>query len=436
MNILLLGGSGLIGSALLLTLLDQGYCVTTISRKAIDGNTRQGIYQLQADISHWTEPQDWQPALAHVDIVINAVGIFAENAQQSFAALHVAMPTALFAACEQAGLNGSNSSRSGAPRVIHISALGADVNAATEYWRSKGQADAALIASDLDWAIVRPSLIYSPNGRSCQQFLQMASWPLLPDLRGCAAVQPVHLDDVIAAILALLAAPNQQVVNLVGPSAMSLSQWLAVLRAGMGLPATINLPVYGWMQDIAAAATQYLPGSLFSPTSLAMLRAGNVADTAPLAKLLRHSPKAAASDVKGSSDAALSEGLAAIAQLGWLVPLLRYTMAAVWLITAMVSTINWPQSLALLAQLGIAESLQWPLLLGAIGCDLALGVSCLMSRWRSWKLQIALVLLYSALISWGLSEYLLHPFGPILKNLPILAVLLLLDQCEQPHDKR
>ncbi|WP_157315008.1 SDR family oxidoreductase [Chitinibacter sp. GC72] len=419
MNILLLGASGLIGSALLPTLLAQGYCVTTLSRKATEDNTRQGICQLQADISRWIEPQDWQAALAGIDVVINAVGIFAENAQQSFATLHIAMPTALFAACEQYGVQ----------HVIQISALGADTQAATEYWRSKGEADAALMASQLDWAIVRPSLIYSPNGRSCQQFLSMASWPLLPDLRNSAAVQPVHLDDVIAAILALLAAPNQQVVNLVGPSAMSLSQWLAVLRAGMGLPATKSLPVYGWMQDIAAAAAQYMPDSLFSPASLAMLRIGNHADQAPLAQLLGRPLKAAAPDVSDT-------GLAARAQLAWLMPILRYSMAAVWLITAMVSAINWPQSLALLAQLGIAESLQWPLLIGAIGCDLALGVSCLMSRWRSWKLQIALVLLYSTLISWGLSEYLLHPFGPILKNLPILAVLLLLDQCEQANGKR
>jgi hypothetical protein len=51
-------------------------------------------------------------------------------------------------------------------------------------------------------------------------------------------------------------------------------------------------------------------------------------------------------------------------------------------------------------------------------------------RWL-WSAQIALVLVYTAIITWKLPALWLEPFGPVVKNLPILALLLLLRQLER-----
>ena len=62
------------------------------------------------------------------------------------------------------------------------------------------------------------------------------------------------------------------------------------------------------------------------------------------------------------------------------------------------------------------------------GSDILLGVLTLAvpgSR-RLWQVQILLVLVYTFIIAFRLPEFLTHPFGPIVKNAPILAILWLL----------
>jgi hypothetical protein len=67
-------------------------------------------------------------------------------------------------------------------------------------------------------------------------------------------------------------------------------------------------------------------------------------------------------------------------------------------------------------------------LYGASLLDLALGVATLALRQarRLWQFQITVILIYSAVITWYLPEFWVHPFGPIAKNIPILALLVLL----------
>ena len=71
------------------------------------------------------------------------------------------------------------------------------------------------------------------------------------------------------------------------------------------------------------------------------------------------------------------------------------------------------------------------MLAGAAAIDIALGIATLVARSRwLWRFQIAIIVAYTAIISVGLPEFWAHPFGPVLKNLPILAALLLLLQLE------
>ena len=92
-------------------------------------------------------------------------------------------------------------------------------------------------------------------------------------------------------------------------------------------------------------------------------------------------------------------------------------------------------SLAYLARLGLPETVQWPLLLLASVWDVCLAVWIV---WRPgrlmWWLQVATVLVYSVIVAVCLPENWLHPFAPLLKNVPIVALLVYLAQQanEQP----
>lgn len=112
---------------------------------------------------------------------------------------------------------------------------------------------------------------------------------------------------------------------------------------------------------------------------------------------------------------------------------IRLTLAAVWLVTGALSLGIYPleDSLALLSRIGlVGTSTLIALYLGAM-TDIALGVLTLFVRSKSlWIVQGLLILAYTLIISIGMPEFWLHPFGPLLKNLPILLLLWLLYQHE------
>jgi hypothetical protein len=107
----------------------------------------------------------------------------------------------------------------------------------------------------------------------------------------------------------------------------------------------------------------------------------------------------------------------------------RIAVALVWLVTAALSLGLYPveDSFALLAQVGLHGPMASAALYGGALLDLALGIATLALRGRALRMtylaQVALILSYTAIITIALPAFWLHPFGPILKNLPMLALI-------------
>jgi len=114
--------------------------------------------------------------------------------------------------------------------------------------------------------------------------------------------------------------------------------------------------------------------------------------------------------------------------------LMRYTLAAVWLVTGMLSLGIFPQreSLELLEHVGLHGAVALSALYGSASLDIALGILTIARPSPIlWRTQAMLVLAYSVIIAFCLPWYWLHPFGPVLKNLPILLLLWLLHEHEE-----
>lgn len=383
-----------------------------------------GCRFLAADLERDLEVADWLPRLQGVDVVVNAAGILREGRGQSFERLHTAGPRALFQACAAAGVG----------RVVQISALGADAAARSRYHLSKKAADDFLLGLPVSAVVVQPSLLYGPGGASARLFTGLASLPLIPlPGRGEQAIQPVHVDDAVQAILALVQgqACQGERVPLVGPRPLGLGEFLGELRRALGLgpPRFLFLPL--GLVRLCAAAGGRLSGGLLDTETLDMLERGNTAPAAATIRLLGHSPRDPAAFIEPAHQAASR----ALARLGWLLPLLRWSLALVWIVTALLSFGLYPvaESLALLARVGVPAAWAPLLLYGAAFLDLGLGLGTLLLRRRRglWWAQIGLILGYTAIITWRLPEFWLHPFGPVLKNLPLLAALGLLLACEE-----
>jgi hypothetical protein len=198
---------------------------------------------------------------------------------------------------------------------------------------------------------------------------------------------------------------------------------------GFGKARTLRVPSF--LVRWSAAIGDWLPGAMLNRETLGMLERGNVGDPLELTGLLGHRPREVANFVAPGEREAIRQ----TATLDWLLPLLRVGVAAMWIIAALVSAGLYPQerSLALLASIGIPPGLAAVALWSAIAIDLACGVLSLLPHRRRWfwTAQILVVLSYTAIITWRLPHLWLEPFGPVAKNLPILALLLLLRQHER-----
>ncbi len=109
--------------------------------------------------------------------------------------------------------------------------------------------------------------------------------------------------------------------------------------------------------------------------------------------------------------------------------LARFTLAAVWLATGFIVLFVYPKedSMVLLQRVGLFGTPAVAALYGGALLDIVLGVLTLsMCGKRLWIAQACLIIIYTLVITIGVPEFWVHPFGPILKNLPILTLLWLL----------
>ena len=425
MKIYLAGASGFIGQRLAHALDQRGHAVICAMHRSLPDIGSTACAGLQTvDFAVDIDPAPWLERLRGAEVVINAVGVIRERRNESFDALHANAPIALFTAAVSAGCR----------RIVQISALGADENARSRYHLSKKTADDFLATLPLDWVIVRPSLVYGTGGQSAKLFTMLASLPWIPvPGRGEFEVQPIHLDDLIEAIVALIetANPQRRIVPLVGPEPLRFAVFLAELRRAMGLRATRFIRIPRALMYFAVRLAGFMPGSILDRETLSMLFRGSTADASPTRELLHREPRAVR--------AFLPTGTASLersaAQLRWLLPVLRWSIGLVWIVTGIVSLWVYPAtaSFALLEHAGVSRNWAPAALYGAATLNIVLGLASLLPGRRQWLwlLQIALILAYTLVISIALPEYWAHPYGPVLKNLPMVAGIWMVYELEK-----
>lgn len=419
MKVLVCGASGFIGEAIASRLTRDGHDVV----RGVRHPARQE--DVAIDYANNLSAHQWLDKLDGVDAVINAVGIIVERGRQSFDHVHAQAPIALFTACAVRGVR----------HVIQISALGAE-SRETPYFASKCATDDFLLAQRMQTHVIRPALVYGTEGTSARLFRTLASFPVhvLP-AGGHQALRPVHVDD-LAEVVARLLGPNHDaakasVIDVVGGTVVTYRQMLDVYRRSMRFAPAFTVGVPAWVMSIASRLANWIPGSTLTPDTWHMLQRGNTADVEQTTQALGRAPRAIEAFIEPDS----APGLRAETLASWRGLVLRIALAIVWIGTAIVSAAAYPraESLALLARVGLHGTAADVTLYGACALDFALGIATLLTPGRGlWLLQIMVMLGYSAIIAVALPEFLIEPFGPILKNVPILAVLILLFSEETP----
>jgi uncharacterized protein YbjT (DUF2867 family) len=438
MRILLTGARGFVGRHLMAKLHERGHQVLACTHHFPlhpASPEHSAIRWQQVDFSEYHTAEHWLPLLHNIDVVINTVGIIHEHQGHSYQQVHERAPQALFDACEQASVK----------RVVQLSALGAKVDAETEFLRSKARTDTDLSQRLLDWAIFKPSLIIGPGGDSFERLQRVAAWPVWPLIDGgVQLLQAIDIDDVVKAMIQSVESkwPVQNTFELVGPKALSLFEILQYFRQAQdqNAPAAyvIKLPfravhrLWCWVDALLGSWGKRLRGKpfkskgLISADMLLMLQKGNVANAQTMVQHFGWMPKSVAASLNTKAYREARH------QQRWQqhFAFLRYSLAMLWLWTAWVSVLGFPlsESARWLASVAIPSALQIPLTIAAAALDAVIGTALLLNYRPhcTLKFSLMLMLLYSVLITLFLPELWLHPFGPISKNIPLFAASLLL----------
>ena len=419
MNILLTGASGFIGHHILHALEQQNHHVTACYRspgKLVfrSKNTRT----LQLDYADMMKEIDWLPHLKNIDVVINCVGIIVEAKQQTFQTLHAQVPTALFKAAEQVAVK----------KVIQISALGADQKAQSAYHLSKKSADDALKALSMDWYVLQPSIVYGDGAQSMALFHALAALPVHALIDGGEQLmQPVHVSDLVDTVIQCLKPDSKACITLplVGPKAISFKNLLEQLRQRLGKKPAVTFSLPGGLAQGSVFMGKWLGEPTFNAENIAMLRQGNSADSEPIKQFLGRSTKSLQEKLLQSP---ANQAERWHAGLYFLRPLLRLSIAFLWIWSGVVSIFFFPaeQSYQFLAASGITGNGAPIMLYGLALMDIFIGLATLTAyRVRPLILfQLTIIALYTLMITFTLPEFWLHPFGPVLKNIPLLTTLL------------
>lgn len=189
------GGSGFVGAQAVNALAKAGWRVRVAVRKPVlAGDLRMfgDVGQVQPFHCDVTRADDVAAALKGASAAVNLIGILYESGKRTFETLHVDASRTIAEACVAHGIT----------RLVQVSAIGADVNSASAYARTKGEAEDAVRAIVPSAVILRPSIVFGPGDSFLNKFGAMATMaPALPLIGGGATkFQPVYVADVAEAI--------------------------------------------------------------------------------------------------------------------------------------------------------------------------------------------------------------------------------------------
>jgi uncharacterized protein YbjT (DUF2867 family) len=407
-KVLVIGADGFIGRHVAFQLREKGVRILAHARRP-ERLAAMGFETLCADLAdpHTQTPEYWRPHLDTETHLVYAAGLL-KGSDAAFAAVHELAPRAMVAALGRDA------------QAVLISAVGVDADTPFARWRRRTEDCFA------DHTILRPGLVLadtSYGGSSLLRALAANPWctPVVGD--GDQCFNPIHASDLAEAVHAsLLNPPGPGAWDIGGPEVVTQAELMHLFRRWLGLA---ERPLIHIPQRVARTIGRIGDALQLGPvsaTTVAQLDHGVLADAKPLLAKLALEPTGASRILMrrpaGTQD--LWQ-----ARLYLLKPLVRLVLAVLWLASAALGLFLSPASFAP-AVYGLPEHLAILLARGGGFVDAVLGIA-LLANWRpSWIawLQIAVVAAYTIGLTLIAPALWLDPFGGLLKNLPILALML------------
>ena len=266
------GGSGFLGRHIVKHLAARGSVVRVATRHPDEalflkpmGNVGQ-IVPVRADVR---DASSVSAAVAGVDAVVNAVGLYSQWGRATFAAVHEAGAREVAQRAAEAGVG----------RLVHISGIGVSATSDSAYVRSRAEGEALVTKAFAGATILRPSVLFGPGDAFFNKFAALARLsPVLPLFGGGGnKVQPVYVGDVARAVARALADPASagKVYELGGPRTFTYAELTRLMLREIRR-ARLLVPVPFLVAEFQARFLELLPNPLLTRDQVKLMKVDNV----------------------------------------------------------------------------------------------------------------------------------------------------------------
>ena len=383
MKILVLGATGFIGNAVFLSLL-QEHDVSIAGRKPIDGFDKWKYVD-------FLEDNNWTDLINGIDLVINCIGIM----EGDFEKVQVNSPIKLYEECVKQQV-----------KIIHISAIGAEEKQpVSDFLRTKKKTDDFLLSYNKA-KIIYPGIVLGRNGKSTRFFTELAHLPVIPMIK-MNDLPFVHINQLVYSIKRLITDfdnyPNKLFVFAETEPLQN------ILEAIRGKKIKTILFSKKILKILFTIFPKFSIG-IFNKTTFDLSEQDLTKKHRPMFKKISTQIK----NVNFKKGNAIFNFMIVL------------TIGFVWIWSGISSMVSWDISMDLMQSITNNKLLsEWAIYLASI-LDIVLGIAVFSKKYRSItiKIQLTVMAIYMLILSIYAPEFWIHPFGVLIKNIPLIMLSL------------
>lgn len=431
-NVLVIGAYGFIGASIVARLKNEGFSITGLGRNSKMAHVvLPDIKWHIADIADMLNEEDWHDLVKTRDVIVNCAGALQDGSNDSLKAVHFNAIKAIVDAC---ALHNK--------KLIQISAVGAELDADTEFMRTKAMGDAYIRDSKIDYVIFRPGLVLAKNAYGGSALLRMlAAFPLIqPIALSNTQIHSTSIDDLSSAVQMVVAnidganmdgannVPFRTSFDLVEKEQHSLGQVVQQTRHWLGFsPAKFQLSLPNWTVKVTAQVADALGflgwRSPLRSTAMSVLKNGIKGDPSPW-KAITGTDLRPLDKALGATPAAAEDRL--FARMSLLMPIIIFTLSVFWLVSGIIGLWKIDRAASVLTVIGWSDQMAklsvgfWSIVDIALGLGILVRKTAKLACWA--MILVSIIYLVSAAII--TPDLWIDPLGPMVKVLPAIILAL------------
>ena len=419
-RIAVIGATGLIGTNIAVALAKRSR-VLGVARHVEDAARRHPTIEWKTAEIGLTSSAEWARLLTGVTAVVNCAGALQDGPTDDLAGTHHTGVADLVAGCRAAGIR----------RFVHFSAMGVDSATPTRFSATKRAGDDVLSVSELEWVILRPSVVLGPAAYGASALIRgLSSLPYLPVMPNTGALRPVAVEDVVAtvAFFVVAGAPARLALELAGPERFEFVELVRLYRKWLGLPPAVEFVIPSWLAALVYRSGDFAGKLGWRPpvrsTARLEVARGATGDVSDWKRLTGIEPSRIGQTLEARPASVQDRWFATLYLLK---PVIIASLALFWIGSGLASLgPGLPTGMTLMGQGGVTGLGAKLAVVGGGLADLSIGAGIAFRRTaRPAMLAGIAVSLAYALAGSVVTPWLwFDPLAPLLKIAPVIALMM------------